>query len=1291
MRKKAFWIIPGILVLALVGLLVALPASAAPSGAVDGTIVLGNGTNSIGTANTGEFFSDRTLCGDGTSTCNIAKVTITDADLSLTRTGKARIVTSATTGGIAPFLLTGATGASHTAAVLGGENSLTMTASSTGGNVAIVIPLTDQKGTTVATDDVIVFGRDADDDGDVDASDVTLRIGGVLKTPTVNVASGRITTVTVAAADNVASGTNNITIAFETSDYDQATPANTPIASASVEFGADFLATTTRSVQTIDVIDNTAGSIKTTNDIAFAAATDSILVTFNYNVLETKASLVTYSSPSLTARGLTRVISAVETTSSSAAFTTNLGLFSGVDFDKIVVAAGLAAVTNFDHLQADAVIAADADLTARLTTIAPLLGIATTGTTGTDQDEDGSDTNFVAAIMPIADGEILTVSYSDVGATATVSRSDTANIDLKAPSVTVVSPVHKSNTNTLAQTLSAEVTDELSPGGQASGITVGNADTLMVNRVTNATDTATTLVPLLISSNSFRVSRSLTLVAGDEGLVRWWVPATDNTGNITKFADTRTKAQVAQGVTNPSMVGVGNPAILGTVPGNPSMFWLDLNAPTIGTTAVKTGGKIDTRLTVIPAGSHTSTTDSTVLTDIQANFLAAGDSLVKIGDTVTNLTDGSSCAITAVATTTVTCTALAAVTGGTGGTTNNWNQGDAYKITNGSLGNVIDLATATSVVQVTISPGTGTADLDSATVDAADFTVVGSTVSSATVDKAGTKILLSLATALDTSGKPKLELPGSVKDLAGNTMAVLTSTSAITAIDGLAPVITGPDGAAEVTLTGTAASQTISNGDVVIAFGSGEAAATTPVVTGTYQTVVGANLGASAFVATPTVTSTGTNAWSATIKITSATGTSAAGLVNVQITLTDAAGNVATAGLADPDSTTALTSGVPTMSAGALVFEFDNRLNEGVSAATSVFTVSPDTAPTTNSFTTDTDSPFITIDFGNHTPTQNAGTANVATGGEDKEYSLTLGTVGAPAFTIETDTHGAVTLTSAVWGYPDGTTEDVLADVVAVDSNTSVLAPTGLVVGTHTLTLQAKDDAGNVSTSVGSTTATSFTLTMSVTARADYSVAIKPGSNLISIPAAASVTDINELIGASSPIDFVMTYDNATGLWLVATRDTDADSDTFGELVGNLATLDNAHAYWVNSDRFLSLKFPIPRSAAGTPSFPTIIRVFAGWNAIPIGDSAQTGVPTTAAEGAGYPDPDTYFAGVSWSAAYTFDTARNAFLKTTPVTTPLAACTPVLLGTVPEAGIQPCLQNGQGYFVYVIADGVIIP
>ena len=92
------------------GLLVALPASAAPSGAADGTIVLSNGTSGTGVASKGEFYSDQTLCGDGTTTCNVAKVTVTDTDLSVTSTGTARIVTTGNTGNSNPFVLTGGAG-----------------------------------------------------------------------------------------------------------------------------------------------------------------------------------------------------------------------------------------------------------------------------------------------------------------------------------------------------------------------------------------------------------------------------------------------------------------------------------------------------------------------------------------------------------------------------------------------------------------------------------------------------------------------------------------------------------------------------------------------------------------------------------------------------------------------------------------------------------------------------------------------------------------------------------------------------------------------------------------------------------------------------------------------------------------------------------------------------------------------------------------------------------------------------------------------------------------------------
>lgn len=1261
------------LVLALMGLLVALPASAAPSGAVNGTIVLSNGTSGTGVASKGEFYSDQTLCGDGTTTCNVAKVTVTDADLSVTSTGTARIVTTATTGNTNPFLLSGGAGTNHNIVVLGGESSVTQTESTTGTSAALTFTLTDRKGTTATTDDTTEFGRDADDDGDIDASDVTVKVGGVSITPTIQSSSGRITAVVVPAANNTAAGTDNISITFEVSKYSQGSPGTTPIASASLQFGADFAAATTRSSRTIDTIDNTAGTITTTSNVTNAAATDSIVITFTYNVTETHKSLMTYATPSLTARGLTRALTGTETTASSGAFTSVIGLFSGADYDKLVVAADTTGVTTFDGIEANATIAADTELLARIGTIAPLLGID-----ATTQAAAGSDATFIAAIMPTADGEILTVSYSDVGATATSTRSDTANVDLKAPTVAVVSPAHKSWTNTYSQTLTADVTDEVSAGGYASGIVQANADTLMVNRLSNTTDSAASLVPTLKATNSYTISRSITLVAADEGLIRWWVPAKDNAGNVTKYDDTRTKAQVAQAVTNPAILGVGNPAIVTSVPGQAAQLNLDVTAGTISATS--TGGKLDTRLTTIPTGSMTATsTSTTVLTDSQAAFTTAGDTLVKVGDTITNLTDGSSCAITALTATTITCAALAAVTGGTGSTENDWDNGDTYKIVNASLGNVIALATGTSQVNLTFAPGTGAGDLDPATVDTSDFTVTGSTISSIEVDKAGTSILITLDAALDTAAKPLIDLTGTVDDTAGNSIVLFTGK---TPADGLSPVIGTP------TLTGTGASgQAVSNGSLTIAFSSGEAAATTPTVTGTYLNAVsGGNLTATGSVATPTVTSTGTNAWEAIIKTTTATGTSKAGLVNVRISLTDAAGNTATAGIADPDSTTALSSSKPVYSTGALVFEFDNRLNEGINTATSIFTISPDTAPTTDVFSSDTASPYITIDFGNHATSQNT-TDIAATGGEDKEYSLT-----ASATTIEPDTHGGVEITSATWVDPDAVSTDVLADVASADLNTFVWAPSTLAVGTHTLTVQAKDDAGNVSTAVGSTTPTSFKMTIKITARADYGVAIKPGSNLISIPAKPSETDINTIIDSDSPIDFVMTYDNGTGLWLVASRDTDADSDTFDTLTGNLSTIDAQHAYWINSDRFLTLKFAIPRASAAEASFPAIINVYEGWNLVPVGDPAQAAVSraTTLAASTGMVDPDVYFSGVTWSAASTFDPARNSYVKTTPdVTTTSGTCLPVPLGgTVPT---HPCLENGLGYFVYVTKDGVIIP
>ena len=1200
MRRKLTWIIPSVLVLALLGVLAIVPASAAPSGAV-GSIAMTGGESSLGL-----FYSDK-------AGFNTATVTVTDADLSSTRTGTARIITSADNAGSStPFLLTGATQTGQASAILAGETAKSDKFDSAGDSAIQTLTLTKK-------------GRDANDDGALTVADVTLKVGGITKTPAAIVTTvGGIDSVTLAAADNTAAGDDNVTVDYEYSEYDQTVPTGTPLSSATVHFAADFAAATVKNTQTTDVISNTANTIKTTSNIdGTAAASDSITISFTYDVTETITKLVAVATPSLSARGLTRSLSGVETTASSSSFVTTVALFSGSDFDKISVAAADASVTTVDGIEAFTSVGAT--LGARVGVAALALGIDATA-----QAVAGSDDTLVGLLIPVADGEVITTSYDDGGTT----RSDTADMDMKAPTVEIVSPASGTNTNNLAQTLVVKITDENSAGGKASGLTVGNADTMIVETRGNGTihdaSNDENLVPLLVATNSFQISRSLTFTSADEGKIRYWVPAVDDVGNTATFSDTRTAPETAQGVANPAVLGAGDPtaATLTGRPGNPGTLILDVSAPAPITNAVKTGGVVDTRLTVVPTGSHTGADGAAAMTDSTAGLVAAS---VEVGDKITNLTDGSSCTLTAIAATVATCTLAS-------GVDNDWDLGDNYKVTNSGLGDVENKNTATSSVQIEFGLGTGTSEIDGDTVDAADFTVEGSTVSSAVVDGSGNKILLGLAAALATDAKPDWELTGVVKDKAGNELATVTGTSAIAALDGLAPVISAP------TIAGTAG--TASNDDITIDFTSGEAASSTPVVTATYlEVATDTTLQESSSTKSLSVSTTGVNAWQATVDIDDITGSSRAGLVNVRIALADASGNTASAGKTDPDGTTAANKG--TLVTGALVFEFDNRLNEGVSSAIKVFTVSPDTKATTDVFETDSASPFITMDFDVHTPTNNAD--NAATGGEDKEY-----TIG----TVEPDTHKTVTLTSATWTDPDGVATDVLALVNTADVNSFVYAPTGLAVGTHALAVQAKDEVGNVSTSIGSTTATTFTLSLVVVERSAYKVPVKPGFNLVSIPAASSVTAINDVIAADSGIDFVMTYDNSTGLWLVANRDADT-----GLLEGNLTALDAGHAYWVESDRFLNLEFTIPRSTAGHATFPTVISVYDGWNVVPVGNPAQQAAGTTIAAA-------TYFSGLTWSAAYSYDTAANSYVK-------------IVEGDN--------VVIGQGYYLYVTKDGVIIP
>ena len=72
-------------------------------------------------------------------------------------------------------------------------------------------------------------------------------------------------------------------------------------------------------------------------------------------------------------------------------------------------------------------------------------------------DAAGSAATLLARIVPVADGETLTVAYTDASPAATVSA--TATLDMTAPTITLVQPTSATSTNNTTPTLEVQVTD----------------------------------------------------------------------------------------------------------------------------------------------------------------------------------------------------------------------------------------------------------------------------------------------------------------------------------------------------------------------------------------------------------------------------------------------------------------------------------------------------------------------------------------------------------------------------------------------------------------------------------------------------------------------------------------------------------------------------------------------------------------------------------------------------------------------------------------------------------------
>ena len=161
------------------------------------------------------------------------------------------------------------------------------------------------------------------------------------------------------------------------------------------------------------------------------------------------------------------------------------------------------------------------------------------------------------------------------------------------------------------------------------------------------------------------------------------------------------------------------------------------------------------------------------------------------------------------------------------------------------------------------------------------------------------------------------------------------------------------------------------------------------------------------------------------------------------------------------------------------------------------------------------------------------------------------------------DSNSMVTLTSVEL---DGV--DMLANAVRQDRYTYIVTIDEIGLGEHTLSYNAEDAAGN-------TNATPRTLTFTVGEAPTWSMQLRKGMNLVSLPSNPANGDINDVFAGASQVDLVFTFEE--GRALVAVRNPGT-----GDFAGTLDMIDAQHAYWVSATNAVTVEVDIPATSQQT-------------------------------------------------------------------------------------------------------------
>ena len=405
---------------------------------------------------------------------------------------------------------------------------------------------------------------------------------------------------------------NSVTISYESSEYNignATTASTTPIqlTGTEIHYGGDQPAS---GVSFDNSLPNELNIAAATSDLstitATAEATNAaiLLITIAYNVQEeTKKDIVTVASSTFPAG---KKLSGGETGAATGVFTVEVALFNAVDYAKIEAQAGITANDNkYAAPIADDVDTLDVDEAMAVIALDDLaLQGNTEGRMGTDLFNDtvqvdelnnrgglgegsvGDDlqekvnaaanaldmtprttlaTDLLPLLLSVSHGDVFTATYADISPANTVVS--TAEVDLEAPEVNLISPAHDLFTGESLLTLSAEVTDE--------GAGVERGDIIMVSSAASISHTNAQISSI---TNGFKIT-NVSTSAIPEGSYSWLLTVEDKVGNVPVKGDAAPR-------------GAAAPQSLTSTDGVKSFtFSIDVAAPTVSSAI--TGRSLD--------------------------------------------------------------------------------------------------------------------------------------------------------------------------------------------------------------------------------------------------------------------------------------------------------------------------------------------------------------------------------------------------------------------------------------------------------------------------------------------------------------------------------------------------------------------------------------------------------------------------------------------------------------------------------------------------------------------------